>query len=133
MTDRLSGVQKLITAFILFQGIGCGPGLRPNNVPESAVRIPGVKGADFWQHCWFEGGSGMTQCRVYNAGGVVLREGVFIPYLGESPKSQADLNILPKGGNEWIDLSDGTVLIPQREFGRVKHFLDWQRGLADRP
>jgi hypothetical protein len=126
-------MQKLCASLIFLQVVGCGSSPRPHNVPEGAIRIPGPKGADFWQHCSFDSSRARTNCRIFNAAGAVLREGVFIPYTGNAPNSQSDLNILPKGGNEWVELSSGTILIPESDFARVKRFLDWQRGLAERP
>jgi hypothetical protein len=124
----------VLLAVVALLGAGCvSSAARPANVPGDAVQIPGIKGTKIWQHCSFEGPSGTTRCQIFNGKGLVFHDDVFVPYIGDAPRNQADLRVRPIGGEEWVQLENGTILIPQREFGRIKRFLDWDRGLSPRP
>ncbi len=132
MANHLREFSSL-AILVAFATSGCGRVERPTNIPVDSTRIPGVKSTDFWQHCSFDRQSGNTRCKIFNVNGLLFRDDVFVPYVGERPTSDADLKIQPHGGNEWVDLANGTTLIPQSQFERIKRFLDWDRGLAPRP
>jgi hypothetical protein len=58
-----------------------------------------------------------------NTVGLVLKEGIFVPVIGDAPRDSRDLALLPTGGNVWVKLRNGTILIPKEEFEDVKTFL----------
>ena len=120
-------------AILVAGGAGCSLPKRPENVSVDAVRIPGIKGTDFWQQCSLQQTTHVVRCQIFNGVGHVLREDVFVPYIGSLPSEQRDLKIVPRGGNEWVELENGTILIPESQFARIKDFLDWERGLKRRP
>lgn len=129
---RRRTMSALVSLGLALSEMSCAPAPRPVNVPAQAVRIPGVKGKDFWQYCRMQDSAG-TYCQIFNVNGEVLYEDTFVPYLGSAPKDAADLKIVPRGGAESIALENGTILIPQGQFAHVKSFLDWQRGSSPRP
>jgi hypothetical protein len=113
---------------------GCGdpPRPRPANVPIGAVRIPGPKGMDLWQVCQIDDAE-VVRCEVFNVGGKVLSQGVFVPCIGKPPRSLEDLAITPKGGNVWVTLENGAVLVPKESFEEVLEFLVRMRVIASDP
>ena len=74
-----------------------------------------------------------TRCRITNLVGATLSEGVFVPAIGASPKSRDDLRIVPEGGNTWIQLANGTILVPRTDFGDHKRFLERSGRIPKRP
>lgn len=100
---------------------------RPPNVPADAVKVIGTKGTGPWQSCELRS-DGRVRCWIYNIKGEILYDDLFVVYSGQPPKSDSDLRISPKGGDQWILLENGTVLIPEGQRAKMTRFLDWLFG-----
>ncbi len=100
---------------------------RPANVPVGAVKVIGAKGTGPWQYCELTPAD-QVHCRLFNINGEVLYDDVFVVYSGEQPKSSSDLKISEEGGDQWIRLKNGTVLIPDNQKAEMTRFLDWLFG-----
>jgi hypothetical protein len=99
---------------------------RPANVPADASLVDMPKGG-VWQHCTFDSAVSANRCQIYNWGGEVLYDEVFLPYDGGPPILQADLKIpryLPSVGLGWVCLKNGRILLPKSRFEDLKKFLD---------
>lgn len=101
--------------------------LRPANVPAAAVKVTGPKGAGPWQFCEFTG-SKAIRCQIFNIKGNVLYDGTFVVYSGRQPDAPGDLKISQNGGDQWIRLENGTILIPEKKQAEMTRFLDWLFG-----
>lgn len=110
---------------VLLVTAGCStiPG-RPQNVPASAVYVPGVKGG-YWQTCRIEQSSGECRCSIYLADGRNLYDEVFRPYEGAAPSEEEDLVITPEGNGRAVKLANGTLLLPTSEYENEKRYWDW--------
>jgi len=103
---------------------------RPPSVPKNAVPVSALWGYD-WDYCWFDEKDSVSHCQIFNKNGDTLYSDVFLPYEGKGPTSADDLKIKRDqegGGEEWIRLQDGTILIPRSGYDRIKKGLDWQNG-----
>jgi len=69
---------------------GCGPA-RPSNVPGDSVFVPGMVG--WWQRCSYDPKLDADHCQIFNAGGKVLYDGLFLPYDGGKPAQESELTI----------------------------------------
>jgi len=96
---------------------------RPKNVPKSATLVLRAP-AHFWQECWFDSVGNQDRCRIYNGGGVVLGEGIFLPLNGGDAVPQNQLIIAPGGSSYTVVLKNGEVLIPQTGFDETKRELN---------
>jgi hypothetical protein len=100
---------------------------RPPNVPGEAVKIIAAKGTGPWQWCELRH-DGEVHCRFYNNRGETLCDDTFVVYSGREPKSDGDLKISPDGGEQWVRLQNGTLLIPESQRAEMTRFLDWLFG-----
>jgi hypothetical protein len=100
---------------------------RPVNVPSDAVKVIGAKGTGPWQSCELTRAD-QVHCRLFNINGEILYDDTFIVYSGRRPKSPSDLRISTKGGEQWVLLENGTVLIPEKHRTEITRFLDWLFG-----
>ena len=123
----------LVLSMAIQSGCGAGRPPRPGNVPEDAVRISETKGTDIWQKCFYDEQGGGVRCEIFNTGGDLFHNEVFVPYVGDMPRSQQELQIVPRGGPDWVELANGTILIPRSQYDRIKNFLDWMNGKRSRP
>jgi hypothetical protein len=71
---------------------------------------------------------GEVRCRFYNNKGETLCDDIFVVYSGREPKSDGDLAISPNGGQQWVRLENGTVLIPKTDEPEIRRGLDWLFG-----
>ena len=55
--------------------------------------------------------------------GCNFEDGIFVPVAGDAPRDSGDLDLLASGGNVWVKLRNGTILVPAAEFEDVKTFL----------
>lgn len=58
---------------------------------------------------------------------------VFVRYDGVGVVPEKSLRIAQTGGEQWIELQDGTVLIPQSHYEQVKRLIDWLHGRRKNP
>jgi hypothetical protein len=73
-------------------------------------------------------GGGATHCKITNRGGLVIYDEPFAVYSGQTPSGVSDLRISDKGGQQWILLDNGTILIPTSDEAGMRRFLDWYFG-----
>lgn len=96
---------------------------RPQNVPKDAVHVGGAIG--WWQYCAYDPARDVDICHIWNRGGLVLEEGVFVPYDGGRPAKNDTLQIADvNNGPSEIDLRDGRILIPKAREAELRRFLD---------
>jgi hypothetical protein len=100
---------------------------RPQNAPADAVKVIAPKGTGPWQSCKLTQ-EGQVHCWMYNDRGEVLYDDIFVVYSGAQPRSGSDLRISSDGGEQWIRLENGTVLIPRTQRAEMTGFLDWLFG-----
>ncbi len=96
---------------------------RPKNVPKAAVQRSGLSGV--WQHCEYDGGRDVNVCHIWNRGGMVLVEGVFVAY-DRGPAVKADqLKVVDGlGVSDCILLANGRLLIPLSREAEIRQSLD---------
>lgn len=105
---------------------------RPQNVPKDAVYV--VTSMGFWQHCRYDSGRQIDQCRIWNRSGLVLVEGDFVPYDGGLPATQDQLQIVDaESGPDRIALRNNRMLIPKSREAQMRRFLDWLNGKRATP
>lgn len=108
---------------------------RPANVPDDAALVDQPKGG-LWQHCEAETAANTIRCQIYNWGGGLLYDEVFLPYDGGAAVLQVDLKIpryAPLSGPDRICLQNGRILIPKSRYDEVKRHLDWATGKRTQP
>jgi hypothetical protein len=99
---------------------------RPPGVSSTATLIPATKGTGVWQECWLENEG--VHCKITNRKGLVIYKERFAVYYGKAPKETSDLKISDRGGEQWILLDNGTILIPTSDEASLRRFLDWHFG-----
>jgi hypothetical protein len=99
---------------------------RPPTVSPTAILIHAPKGSGVWQECRLDRGT--VHCRISNRKGLVLYDEPFAVYSGQIPIQSADLEISDRGGEQWILLHNGTILIPTSDEAGMRRFLDWYFG-----
>jgi hypothetical protein len=135
---RASEALSLLCFIALVTG-GCGSApkaKRPQNVPADATHALGNKGVGWWHNCDFAETDHRAHCTIWNAGGLVLYEGVFLPY-DRGPLEARDLKVVynPRWGDnaQFICLENDRVLIPASEFDRLSTFADGLTGKRTTP
>jgi hypothetical protein len=119
--------------FIALEG-GCnrsGP-TRPANVPSTATAIAIPHGYD-WDVCFTDQEASVNKCQIYNGNGVLMYDGVFLRYEGSGVVPQESLKISQNGGEQWIQLENGTILIPKTHFEQIHRLVDWLKGRRPAP
>ncbi len=99
---------------------------RPQSVSRTATLIHAPKGAGVWQECWLQNEG--VQCKITNRKGLVIYNERFAVYSGQTPMETSDLKISDQGGEQWILLANGTILIPTSDEASMRRFLDWTFG-----
>lgn len=102
--------------------------IRPNNVPIGAVYIKGPHGAGVWHACQMTSYSTDVKCQIYNINGSIIIDDIFVVYSGQAPRTTNDLNISLDGGDEYIKLKNGTILISRKDEAKLRDGLDWLFG-----
>lgn len=108
---------------------------RPGNVPEDAALVDQPK-SGLWQRCVLDTGANANRCQIYNWGGGVLYDEVFLPYDGGNAVVQADLKIsryAPLSGPDRVCLANGRILIPKSRYDEIKRHLEWATGKRTQP
>ena len=104
---------------------------RPANIPATATFAPGGKVGGWWHYCQFGAADHLAHCTIWNAGGLVLCDGVFLPS-DQEPLEVRELMVVynPKWGDnsQFICLKNGRVLVPSSDFERLSRFADWLQG-----
>lgn len=108
---------------------------RPANVPDDAALVDQPKGG-LWQRCVAEKEGNANRCQIYNWGGALLYDEVFLPYDGGGAVNQVDIKIpryAPLSGPDRVCLQNGRILIPKSRYDEVKRHLDWATGRRTQP
>ncbi len=126
--SRNSIICILAAVLLLVAASACGrEQARPAGIPQDAVKVIGTKGTGPWQWCGLRT-DGTVHCKIFNVKGDLISDDEFVPYSGIVPKSHADLRISPRGDAQWIQLENGTILIPRSNRAAMTRFLDWVTG-----
>ncbi len=90
----------------------------------------GGKVGGWWHYCEF-GEDAKAHCQIYNAGGLVLYDGVFLPMDGQ-PLRAEELKLVynSRWGDsaQFICLADSRILVPGSDFDRLSRFGEWLQG-----
>jgi hypothetical protein len=130
MKKAMPYIASLLIAGLTF---GCRyTPTRPANVPANATPIAIPHGYD-WDYCWVDKTLNVNKCRIYNRGGDFLYGGVFLRYEGTGVVPEEALKITQHGGEAWIELQNGVILIPESNYVRVKNILDFMNGRRSHP
>jgi len=117
----------IVCTILALSLIGCSEPagqLRPPGVSSMAKLIPATKGTGVWQECWLENEG--VHCKITNRKGLYKER--FAVYSGQAPKETSDLKLSDQGGEQWILLDNGTILIPTSDEASLRRFLDWYFG-----
>jgi len=137
--ETLAGVVGLALILVFLFACSGEPYIapRPPNVPQEAVYINAAKGRGFWQHCRVDEQRKVNWCRIYNVGGHIMHDEVFLRYSGDpSPVRGEQLRIAHEGGPrplgtwleggpDWVVLENGEILLPKSNYDETKRFIDW--------
>jgi hypothetical protein len=119
----LSGVILMAIAWYIWAFVLPNHPSRPHAVPKSATLVF-MNFTHYWQECWFDTSMRQDRCRIYNANGEILNEGVFLPIDG-APAFKGDKLRIVQGGNSYsVHLACGAVLIPQQHFDETRRELN---------
>jgi len=99
--------------------------VRPPNVPSGATMV-GIPFGVNWDYCWVDKLANENKCQIFDKGGGILYEGIFQRYKGSGLVPDPELKITQRGGEQWIELENGVILIPKTDYDRIKNFLDSQ-------
>lgn len=98
---------------------------RPKNVPQDAVHVGGFMGR--WDRCEYDPTNDVNICKVWNRGGMLLADGVYVPY-DRGPAAKGDTLRLVGGynGEVVIHLRNGRILILESREAEIRKSLDRQ-------
>jgi hypothetical protein len=122
----LHGIAFLAMGFTL---AGCKPA-RPNNVPKDSVRVSGAD-EHWWEWCSYDQKEDADHCEIFNGGGQVLWNEMFLPYDGGKAARETELmidNETHLKSWQYVCLKNGRILIPKSGFENQKEFLDRRTG-----
>ena len=126
-------IRYIAAPLILGVAIGCQNNpKRPSNVPAKATPIAIPHGYD-WDCCWVDKTLNVNKCQIYNRVGDLLYDGVFLRYEGSGVVPKESLKITQHGGEQWIELQNGVILIPKSNYDGIKKLLDWMNGKRSAP
>jgi hypothetical protein len=132
-----NGVRLFVFAALLL--LDCGKTSlpkRPDNVPAGATLAPGGKIGGWWHYCEFIETDHQAYCHIWNVAGLILYEGVFLPY-DHQPIEAGEIKVVynPRWGDDsqFIHLQNGRILIPESNFRRLSQFADWLSGKRSSP
>jgi len=119
----IAGLAIFALVFYLFAFVLPNHPPRPRSVPKSATLV--LFGFDHvWQECWFDPVPQQDRCHIYNGGGIVLNDGVFLAMDGGPAIPQDQLKIASGGNWYSVHLLNGKVLIPQEHFDEIRRELN---------
>jgi len=122
----LLGIYSIALSIAL---TGCEPA-RPRGVPEGAVLVNGPD-EHWWQWCSYDQKDDSDHCEIFNGGGDVIWNEVFLPYDGGKAASESELKIdsdTSLKSFQYVCLKNGRILIPKSGFENQKEFLDRRTG-----
>ena len=103
---------------------------------EDAILAPDGKTGGWWHHCEFRDSDDHAHCNIWNANGLALYEGVFLP-LDHAALNRDELKVVYNsrwGDNtQFICLHNGRVLVPASDFKRLSEFGEWLQGKRSAP
>ena len=107
---------------------------RPRNVPKDAVHVGGTVG--WWELCSYDSNEDMNYCQIFNRGGDVIWNEVFLPYDGGKAAKGAELQVDGESriaGPQYVCLKNGRILLPKSQFENFKTFIDRRTGKSKAP
>jgi hypothetical protein len=84
----------------------------------------GIPYSFVWDYCWLDEATNENRCQIFNKGGNILYDDVFLRYEGTGPVPQSELRIKQCAGEQWIVLENDVILIPKRGYERIRKFVD---------
>jgi hypothetical protein len=136
MQARSATLTPAVVSLPLWIG-GCSNNTqkRPANVPFAAIFASGGK-VGWWHYCEFDRNDNQAHCTIWNQGGLVLQEGIFLPS-DQKPLKADELKIVYNehwGDNaQFICLENRRVLVPASDFDRLSRFAEWLEGKRSAP
>ncbi len=134
MPTRPQGIVVVLLVeallFLTLYVTGCRHA-RPQNVPIDSVYVNAAYGDGWWQHCSYDGTQDVDRCQIYNWGGGVIWDEVFLPYDGGAAARVPELLIDNKNrlaGPQYVCLTNGRILIPKSDFENQREYLDRRTG-----
>ena len=122
--------RRFALAFVAFcfAIIGCKTTVpkRPNNVPPDSTYVVGAN-VGWWEHCSYERAQDVDHCQIFNFGGTVLSDELFLPYDGGGAAHESELRIVSNSNitsPQYVCLTNGRILIPKSHFEKQKHAID---------
>lgn len=119
-------VRLIMVFLLLLYYVGCAQPRRPAGVSIGAVRVESVKGG-YWQKCEMSE-SAQTRCVIWNEGGVILFDEVFLPVDGGSTPSAKEVSRLrtwgPCTGAYQVCLENRRILVPRSHFDEMKAHIE---------
>ena len=82
----------------------------------------------WWERCSYEPKEDVNHCQIFNAGGRVLWDEVFLPYDGGKAAKDSELKIVSDSdiaGPQYVCLTNGRILIPKSDFENQKRAIDF--------
>jgi hypothetical protein len=107
---------------------------RPRNVSKDAIHVGGAVG--WWEWCSYDPKEDMDHCQIFNRGGGVIWNEVFLPYDGGKAAKGPELQVDGESrivGPQYVCLKNGRILIPKSGFENQKAFLDRTYGQSKIP
>ena len=101
MDARIAATILAVVTLLWIASCGHAPPKRPANVPVAAIFASGAK-VGWWHYCEFDRNDNQAHCTIWNQGGLVLYEGVFLPS-DHRPLKADELKIVYNGGS-WCQL-----------------------------
>jgi hypothetical protein len=106
---------------------------RENGPPTSPVAAIFASGGRvvWWHYCEFDRNDNQAHCTIWNQGGLVLYEGVFLPS-DHRPLKADELKIVYNGrwgdNAQFICLENRRGLVPASDFDRLSQSADYLEG-----
>ena len=79
-------------------------------VPAKATPVAILHSYD-WDYCWVDKAMNVNRSPSLQWRGLQLYDGIFVRSEGSGVVQEEFLQISQKGGEQWIELQDGTILI----------------------
>lgn len=122
--------RRLVLAYVALSIaiLGCKTSLprRRDNVPPDSVFVVGAN-VGWWERCSYDSKEDVNHCQIFNEGGKVLSDEVFLPYDGGKAAKDSELKIVSNSdiaGPQYVCLTNGRILIPKSHFENQKRALD---------
>jgi len=116
-----------IACYLMVGGCRTAGPARPGNAPPDSVYVVGAY-VGWWERCSYEPKEDVNHCQIFNAGGRVLWDEVFLPYDGGKAAKDSELKIVSDSdiaGPQYVCLTNGRILIPKSDFENQKRAIDF--------